>query len=481
MIARAEALGLADRLRLVGHCDDMPAALMLADVVANPSIEPEPFGRTVIEAQAMGRPVVVSDAGRHRGNRGSRRDRLARASLRPGGAGAGDRRNPTLHPSRARCAGGPGAGQCLRPLHHRGHAASHAGGIPRAVGVSRILVIKLGALGDFVLAFSPFAAIRAWHPNAEITLLTTPPFADLARASPWFDTVLTDTRPRPWNLAGLLRLRRALRGFDRIYDLQTSGRSGWYFHLAGRPDWSGIAPGCSLPHANPDRDRMHTLERQRDQLEMAGITRFPKPDLTWLATPEETATRYSVLIPGAAPHRPRKRWPAERFGELATILAAHGQPPRIVGTKGDASFAATIRAACPSAVDLTGRTTLLQLANVLASASLAIGNDTGPTHLAAALGIPTIALFSDDSDPALTRPRGRRDGARFCRLGRPDARTGCGCLAVGPFRAPYPSESVSTCPPSPCPTVPYAASTGRSRALRWPPPLVRASPAPPSP
>ncbi len=63
LIARAEALGVAERVHLVGHCEDMPAALMLADVVANPSIEPEPFGRTVIEAQAMGRPVVVSDAG----------------------------------------------------------------------------------------------------------------------------------------------------------------------------------------------------------------------------------------------------------------------------------------------------------------------------------------------------------------------------------------------------------------------------------
>ena len=63
LVADAEALGIAERVRLVGHCDDMPAALMLADVVANPSIEPEPFGRTVIEAQAMGRPVVVSDAG----------------------------------------------------------------------------------------------------------------------------------------------------------------------------------------------------------------------------------------------------------------------------------------------------------------------------------------------------------------------------------------------------------------------------------
>ena len=63
LLARAETLGISDRVRLVGHCDDMPAALMLADIVVNPSVEPEPFGRTVIEAQAMGRPVVVSDAG----------------------------------------------------------------------------------------------------------------------------------------------------------------------------------------------------------------------------------------------------------------------------------------------------------------------------------------------------------------------------------------------------------------------------------
>jgi glycosyltransferase involved in cell wall biosynthesis len=63
LLARAEQLGVTERIRIVGHCDDMPAALMLADIVVNPSIEPEPFGRTVIEAQAMGRPVIVSDQG----------------------------------------------------------------------------------------------------------------------------------------------------------------------------------------------------------------------------------------------------------------------------------------------------------------------------------------------------------------------------------------------------------------------------------
>ncbi len=276
--------------------------------------------------------------------------------------------------------------------------------------MSRILVIKLGAFGDFVLAFGPFAAIRAQHPGAEITLLTTPPFAEFARAAPWFDRVVVDARPRPWDLPGLLRLRRAMRGFDRVYDLQTSARSGWYFWLAGGPAWSGIARKCSHPHANPDRNAMHTVERQRDQLTMAGVSQFPAPDLDWLCgknkkEPPPLEGGGAILIPGAAPHRPRKRWPAERFGELAALLAERG-PVTIVGSAADSPHAATICRLCPQATDLTGRTTLLQLAQTIATASLAIGNDTGPTHLAAALGLPTIALFSADSDPSLTRPRG---------------------------------------------------------------------------
>jgi glycosyltransferase involved in cell wall biosynthesis len=60
---QAEQLGIAERVRLVGNCDDMPAALMLSDVVVHASVRPEAFGRVVIEAQAMGRPVVAADLG----------------------------------------------------------------------------------------------------------------------------------------------------------------------------------------------------------------------------------------------------------------------------------------------------------------------------------------------------------------------------------------------------------------------------------
>ncbi|SIR40492.1 MULTISPECIES: glycosyltransferase family 9 protein [Acidiphilium] len=273
----------------------------------------------------------------------------------------------------------------------------------------KILVIRHGALGDIVLSLPAFAGIRAHHPNAIITLLTTAPFAALLAQSPWFDHVTIDTKPAPWNLPGLLALRRALTGFDFVYDLQTSSRSSRYHRLSGAPKWSGIAPGSTHRHANPARNTMHSRERIAEQLAIAGIPNLPTPDLTWLATqpPPGLPPRFTALIPGASPHRPEKRWPAANFGALATTLTTQAV---ILGTRAEQPIAAEIRHLCPTAIDLTGRTTLPQLAATLARATLAIGNDTGPMHLAAALNTRCIVLFGGASDPALTAPR-MPDGA----------------------------------------------------------------------
>ncbi len=274
----------------------------------------------------------------------------------------------------------------------------------------RILVIKLGALGDFVQAFGPFATIRAHHQRSRITLLTTRPFVAIAEASPWFDTVWVDERPQLWRPDRIWRLRRRLRGggFERVYDLQTSDRSSWYFRLLGGDvEWSGIASGCSHPHANPRRDTMHTIERQREQLAMAGIAEVPTPDLSWVGADLgrfALSVPYVLLCPGGASHRPAKRWPAERFTAIANRLADMGITPVLLGSGVET---AAVAAGCPRAMDMAGRTSFLDIIALASEAAAAVGNDTGPMHLIAAGGCPSLVLFSHESDPALCAPRGQ--------------------------------------------------------------------------
>lgn len=267
-----------------------------------------------------------------------------------------------------------------------------------------VLVIKHGALGDFVLALPAMAAIRARHAGEARVLLTTAPYAGLAEASGWFTEVRVDPRPAPWDALGLWRLRQSLRGFGMVYDLQTSSRSSRYFALAGRPAWSGIAPGCAYPHDDPARDTLHTRERLEGQLRAAGIAAVPAPDLSWLdgdVTAFGLPDKYAVLVPGAAAHRPEKFWPAAHYAALARAISL---PVVVVGGGAERAVARMI-----GGTDLTGRTDVLALAGVLRRARLAIGNDTGPMHLASALGVPGVVLFSAASDPALTAPR-RPDG-----------------------------------------------------------------------
>lgn len=288
-------------------------------------------------------------------------------------------------------------------------SATNDGGRPR------ILVIKLAALGDVVQALGPMAAIRRHHADAHITLLTTAPYADFLRASGCFDEIWTDSRPKARQVAAWLALRRRLRaaGFARVYDLQTSDRSAFHFRLfwpGPWPEWSGVARGCTHPHANPSRDLMHTLERQADQLAMAGIADVPAPALPAAAVDLAglgAGPFHAVLAPGGAPHRPDKRWPTERFAEIARRLAGAGVRPLLVGAASEAALLEEVRAYAPDARSLAGRTTLLELAALAKGAAVAVGNDTGPMHLAATAGTPTVVLYSRASDPALCAQRGR--------------------------------------------------------------------------
>ncbi|MFZ5669233.1 MAG: glycosyltransferase family 9 protein [Pseudomonadota bacterium] len=293
---------------------------------------------------------------------------------------------------------------------------------------ARILVIKLSALGDFVQATGSMKAIRAAHPDARITLLTTTPYAAMGEATGWFDEVWDGGRPDWSNLTAVWRLISRLRRarFDRVYDLQTQNRTIRYFQLMWprRPLWSGNAPGAAFEYSGEARDRLHIQDSQREQLRLAGIAEVGPPDVGWLtgdAARFGLPAPYVLLAPGGAPHRPAKRWPASAFGALAARLQAGGVTPVVLGHGAEESaLAGVIAAAAPGTVSLVGATSLGDIAAAARGAAFAVGNDTGPMHVVVATGCPAVVLFSRDSDPDLSAPRPVRPDQTVAVLREPD-------------------------------------------------------------
>ncbi|MGF7175024.1 glycosyltransferase family 9 protein [Azospirillum doebereinerae] len=271
--------------------------------------------------------------------------------------------------------------------------------------MSRILVIKLGAFGDFILAQSALSAIRRHHAGDRLSLLTIPSLAPLARMSGLFDEVLEDPRER--TLSAYLHVRRLLRAgrFDRVYDLQGQPRTDRYFRLmfpGPWPEWSGTARRASHSDRYEGRRTTSVLARYTRQLAPFGIVPDAAPDLSWLDADIDRfglAAPFALLIPGSSSGRPDKRWPMRRYAEVAAALAERGVTPVVLGTAIEVELAQSIVGLCPRALDLTGKTDVPELAGLARRAWAAIGNDTGPTHLIAAVGCPTVAVFSDASNP----------------------------------------------------------------------------------
>lgn len=279
----------------------------------------------------------------------------------------------------------------------------------------RILVIKLGALGDLILSTEAFQAIRAAHPHAHLTLLTRRPFVSLARSMPWFDAILEDPNPKLLQVSRWLAWRRRLRAerFSRVYDLQINDRSNLYHWLLGpdRPEWCGTARGCTHRRHDHRRDPIQAAERLLLFLESVGVPRQGPPETGWLSgdlAELGLPPRYVVLVPGCAPQHPHKRWPAASFAAVANHLASQQIACVAVGTAVDETAIAQIKQAAPQTINLAGQTSIGQLAEMARNALATVGNDTGPVHIAAITGCPTLVLMSGKTDPVRMLPRGSR-------------------------------------------------------------------------
>jgi len=297
-----------------------------------------------------------------------------------------------------------------------------------------ILIIKPSSLGDLVLALPALTALRSSFPNACISWLVKPQFAPLLQGHPHLDHILIFDRRllgkayyHPRALVALIRLFRRLASsrFDVVFDFQGLFRTAALALCTRSPVRFGMADARELAplfytHKIPlDPARMHLVDRYLEMVRLAGACcdqpRFVLPvSEAALASVQQllSANRladvpYAVLAIGSA--HPDKRWPIERFVALARYLRDEFDLPAVA--VGAASEAALLESASedtnsPLIVNLAGSTSLQQLVALLSRAALVVSNDTGPGHIAAALGRPVVMIFGR-SNPARVFPYGR--------------------------------------------------------------------------
>jgi len=278
--------------------------------------------------------------------------------------------------------------------------------------IEKILVIKLGALGDFIIALGAMRAIRNYHPDAHITLLTTKPFTSLAKKSNYFDKIEIDQKPKIHQVIKWVGLYQQLNfeNYDRVYDLQMNDRTNIYYNLMRpKPEWVGTVKGASHYYDSPERTAGLAFDGLKMVLENAGLTNITLDSMGWITNDISAyplQDRYALIVPGAAPTRPEKIWPKEKYGFLCEKIAERNIQPVIIGGPAEEKIASYIAAQCSSALNLVGKTQLLDIIPLARNALFSVGNDTGPMHMIAPTGCPSIAVFSPFTDPKRNAPTG---------------------------------------------------------------------------
>jgi len=272
---------------------------------------------------------------------------------------------------------------------------------------NNILVIKHGAFGDVVLAGAAMEAIRSYHKNDYIICLTSKSFKIILEESPWFDIVISDSKPKWYNIKGWKDLNSFFNKykFKKVYDLQTSYRSNLYFFIFfffKNIEWCGIAYGSSHRHKNPKRKLMHTIDRQKDQLKVAKIEYKHLPNWKWLVNNYENNSiipnnKFIILVTGAAKHRLNKKWAQSSYASLIERFSEIDIQCILIGGEDEFNNIVNIISLVDKKIkkrplNYAGMTSYKDIVNLSTYAQYAIGNDTGPIHLIATTGLSTIVL-----------------------------------------------------------------------------------------
>lgn len=257
---------------------------------------------------------------------------------------------------------------------------------------ARVCLIRLRSLGDCVLTTPAIALLKQARPDLRVSVVVEPRFEEIFAGNPNVETTLSPD----W------RIVRSSKP-DLIVNLHGGSRSIWMTALSGAPWRAGFSHHSFTFAYNLRIGRaqrilgvnrtVHTAEHLASAFFSLGVPFAEIPRANLFAEPSPIEGRYAVLHPFASASE--KQWPAERFLELGRFLAlCHIEPIFLAGPEDDAAIFESQR---------VFRGSLPEVKSLLSAASVFIGNDSGPAHMAAAFGIPSVVLFGP-SNPVIWGP-----------------------------------------------------------------------------
>ena len=265
----------------------------------------------------------------------------------------------------------------------------------------KILIIKLGALGDVVMATSLMKQIQSFHSTDNLFLLTSAPFDTIYRAWSGLTVHTVKRKGLRNNLRTIAWIRK--NHFESVYDLQSNDRSGLYCALSGISRRIGNHPRYPY-NVHPEksyRGQCHIYDRMLAVLEAAGIkSEHVAPSLpasdkekqrikTWLKENRLVKNNFIIIHAGGSKQHPEKRWPY--FEELAEALSARNKTIVWIGGNDDIEINESLSSV--AGVNASMQFTFSELAELGRHASFTITNDSGPMHVLSCSGIPVYAFF----------------------------------------------------------------------------------------
>ena len=272
--------------------------------------------------------------------------------------------------------------------------------------MSNILIIKHGSLGDIAQASGAIQDIYENHKDHNLYIMTSKPYVDLYKKSPFITDVILDKRLSRFNLIYLYLLMRKIKKlkFVKVFDLQNSSRTSFYkkvlFPNSNYNSWSSSQTTLPSNTTKEEFDKLSVLERFDHQLKTSGLeTKHTlKPNFDWSCTDisqiisKFKLEKYIILFPFCSPHLHLKKWP--HYNELIKLIKTELKNDyKVVIAPGPSEIeeAKNFNAEC--ILDDGKALNIPQLASLIKNSSFVIANDTGPAHISAHIGAKGVALF----------------------------------------------------------------------------------------